>query len=162
MADTEFAPAAIRAVYDRLVLLRPDWKLALGGILGDAAHTYGYHRARAVLPPDDYSVVLPRDRKGRDWAASALDVTPEDQLVQRAITANLLRAAVKRDRRVFPVLREFFGSVDGREVTGWDLHTQSESTSDASHLWHVHLSFHRKFACRRAMLSPVADVMAGR
>src|SRR5690242_8588568 len=102
--DQEYAPASIRAVYERLCELRPHVKWQLGGILGDAAHTYGYHRARAVLPEDDYSVILRRDRGGSDWAASALDITPPDAEHQQRLTRRLARAIGARDPRLTSVV----------------------------------------------------------
>lgn len=161
MAGTEYAPAAIRAVYDRLCELRPGVEWQLGGILGDAGHTYGYHRARAVLPADDYSVTLRRDRGGPEWAASALDITPPDTQHQKRLTRRLARAIRDRDPRLTAVVREVYGSVNGFEVWGWDLATGSPQTSDDSHLWHVHLSFYRDTTARPQLLRGVADVLAG-
>jgi hypothetical protein len=72
----EYAPAAVAGVFTRLQELRPRVHWTLAGIVGDAEHIYGYHRARAVLPTDDYSVQLAADQRGPDWAASALDIKP--------------------------------------------------------------------------------------
>jgi hypothetical protein len=61
LASLEYAPRSIQAVFERLVELRPRVPWVNSGIVGDSGHTYGYHRARAVLPADDYSVTLPTD-----------------------------------------------------------------------------------------------------
>jgi hypothetical protein len=156
----EYAPASIRGVYDRLVRLHPRVDWTLSGIVGDAAHVYGYHRARAVLPPDDYSVVLPADRAGPDWAAAALDITPPDALHQRRLTMRLLRATRARDPRLTRTVREWYGSLDGVTVVGYDIPTMQPATSDDSHLSHVHLSFFRRNLGRPALLAPVADILA--
>lgn len=157
---TEFAPAAIGALFDA-VRDALDFEVELGGILGDPAHTYGYHRARAVLPPDDYSVQLPRDRVGRPWAASALDITPVHSVDMMKLTSRLCRAVARADPRLRP-LREFYGTLDGRNVYGYDLHTRAPQKADDRHLWHLHLSFHRDVSCRAARLLPIAQVLAGR
>lgn len=157
---SEFAPAAIQSIFTRLQQIDSQ-PIQLGGILGDSAHVYGYHRARAVLPDTDYSVTLPRDRGGRDWAASALDITPLHAVHVRTLTERLAAAVARGDERLRPV-REFFGTLDGSAVYGWDLHSQAASASDSSHLWHVHLSIHRDVACRTVRLLPIADVLAGR
>jgi hypothetical protein len=155
----EYAPAAIQHVFDRLCQLRPRVPWELSGIVGDASHVKGYHRARAVLPPDDYSVELKRDRGGPAWAACALDIKPPDLVHHQRLTRRLRGAVTLRDRRLSPV-REFYGSLDGESVYGWDLATGQRATSDLSHLWHIHLSFYRETVGRPALLAPVADVLA--
>lgn len=161
MTATEYAPASIAGVYERLVRLRPRVEWTLSGIIGDKAHFYGYHRARAVLPYDDYSVELPADRDGPDWAAAALDIKPPDALHQHRLTMRLLRATQARDPRLTRVVREWYGSLDGVTVTGYDIPTMQPATSDDSHLWHVHISFFRRNLARPALLAPVADILAG-
>lgn len=159
-AHREFAPYAILALFSAVQEALP-FPVQLGGVLGDQAHTYGYHRGRAALAADDYSVILPRDRGGRPWAASALDITPVDAVHVRTLTARLRAAVERRDERLHPV-REFYGTLDGQVVFGWDLHTGARRLSDASHLWHLHLSIHRDVACRVRRLLPIAEVLAGR
>lgn len=158
---TEYAPHSIQAVFDRLVALRPAVEWLNDGIVGDINHFYGYHRARAVLPSDDYSVELKADQLGPAWAAAALDIKPPDLIHQHRLTARLLRASRARDPRLTRVVREWYGSLDGVRVTGWDLHYGGPATSDSSHLWHVHISFYRQNLGRPALLAPVAEVLAG-
>lgn len=157
---TEYAPAAIRAVFDQLVAAAPRMSLELAGILGDKAHTYGYHRARAVLPRTDYSVELPVDQAGDEWAASALDIKPAHPGGMVALTRRLAVAARRRDPRITSVVREFFGTTDGVTVYGEDLYYRQSSKADRSHLWHLHISFYRQFANRSDVLAPVAEVLA--
>jgi hypothetical protein len=129
------------------------------GSLGDAGHTYGYHRARAVLPASDYSCRYALDRQGDSWAASALDISfPPD--LMKTVSARLMAACKADDPRV-AALREWFGTVDGTHVTGWDRAAGGYTSSDDSHLWHLHLSFFRKYATDAAALAPIADVIAG-
>lgn len=64
------------------------------------------------------------------------------------------------DRRLSRVVREFYGTLDGTRVFGYDLARQQFTSSDTSHLWHVHLSFYRDTNQRPALLARVADVLA--
>jgi hypothetical protein len=154
----EYAPRAIRDLADQICAAIPSAKLA--GILGDAQHGYGYHRARAVLPGDDYSVQLPEDRAGDAWAASALDISMSP-VAMRLVTGRLLASAKDVDDPRLDVCREFFGTVDGRTVVGWDTYYGTPATSDDSHLWHVHVSFLRKYANDPAAMAAVLSVITG-
>ncbi|HET8581779.1 MAG TPA: hypothetical protein VFL65_00895 [Jatrophihabitans sp.] len=156
----EHAPQALADLFNKCKAAAPSLGLKLGGILGDQAHTYGYHRARAVLPSSDYSCQLADDRAGDAWSASALDLTPTGAEAQRLITQRLIDATARKDPRLLAV-REFFGSVDGRNVTGRDVRGGYAVTSDDSHLWHVHLSIFRRYANDAAALAPIVDVVAG-
>lgn len=154
----EYAPKALYDLFDLIHAKIPSAQM--GGIRGDVAHTYGYHRARNVLPASDYSVCQSKlDREGDGWACAALDVTLGSGDVMHTVSRRLL--AAKNDPRMKPV-REFFGSIDGRNVIGWDwLRNTSTTSSDMSHLWHIHLSIHRKYADDLDALRGVAEVMAG-
>ena len=156
------APKGIEALWHRLDKLMP--AAVLSGIVGDAAHTYGYHCSRAELPRSDYSVKLPADRRGPPDAAAALDVSyPPKQM--KLVTARLVRAAKRGDPRVAR-LREFCGTLNGRQTYPWQIHPASGSEGvdswDDSHLWHVHLSMLRQYVDDGAGYPGVADVMAGR
>jgi hypothetical protein len=156
---SEYAPAAIRQLFDAIHKGIP--AATLSGIIGDRAHAYGYHRARAVLPRSDYSVQVASDTRGDGWAASALDVSlPPEHM--KLVTGRLIAAAKGRDTRLRAV-REFCGTTNGTVTHGYDLHSGRESLGewDNSHLWHVHLSIYRQFANDAAALAPIAAVMTG-
>jgi len=155
----EYAPAAIRGLYDLIKAGLPSAEMS--GIVGDTAHTYGYHRCRHVVSGGDYSRQHSLDQQGDGWAASALDVKlPPDQM--RAVTARLIGAAKAGDPRL-RALREFGATTDGVRTHGFDLSNGRESFGewDDSHLWHVHLSVYRAYANDAAALSPIAGVMVG-
>src|SRR4051794_36230012 len=130
------APDAIRAAGDRIVANVPG--AVFSGIVGDAAHVYGYHLGRDDLPADDYSVQLDLDQQGPGDAASALDISmPTDQMI--VVSHRLANAALSRDPRMRAV-REFAGTRDGRNVEAMDIaQWQVEHGWDESHLWHVHI-----------------------
>lgn len=142
----------------------------LSGIVGDVAHSFGYHlspedlRARGEYY-SDYSLETPRDRHGaveHPHAASAIDISldPKEMIIA---THRLLHAAKHHDPRVHGV-REFCGTLNGRETYPWDLYTgasEGVGSWDDSHLWHVHISFYRDAIRDYASIKGVADVLLG-
>lgn len=148
-----YAPKAIQDLFDTVKARMPSAQL--GGIYGTKP---GYHNCRAALPSSDYSVQIPPDKEGDPQAGSALDITYGRAEDQHAASKRLLNA--KQDPRT-QCLREFFGSVDGVNVCGWDFYGGYPVSSDDSHLWHIHLSFRRKFATNGPMLQDLADVITG-
>lgn len=134
----------------------------LGGIVGDVAHSFGYHLSRNDLGSGDYSVQLGRDQRGASDCASALDVTlPPDLML--TCTSRLLTAAKAGDSRLHG-LREFCGTTNGSNTHPYDLSNGQDGpldSWDSSHLWHIHLSFYRDVADNYAALAPIAHVLAG-
>jgi hypothetical protein len=128
-----------------------------GGTYGNKP---GYHNCRANLPPSDYSVQRPDDKKGDPQVGAGLDLTFPNNADERRLTQNLIDATLGDDDRVW-CLREFFGTVDGQNVTGLDVRDKRWVTSDDSHLWHIHLSWYRKEALNMAKAEDVARVMLG-
>jgi hypothetical protein len=127
---TEHAPAGITSLFNQIHAGIPAAQNA--GIVGDSAHDYGYHRGRNYCTdPDDYSCQLAEDQQGDGEAACGLDLTWTDDQWQYTVSQRLLDAA--HDSRMVPV-REFYGSVDGRQVIGWDYVGGYAVTSDDSHL----------------------------
>jgi hypothetical protein len=131
----------------------------MAGIIGDSAHTYGYHRGRNYVSSSDYSVQLSQDKKGDGEAACALDISWSKASDQYTVSQRLLNA--KNDSRCKKALREFYGSTDGNNVCGWDYQGGYAVTSDDSHLWHIHLSILRQYCNDTATLKAVADVICG-
>ncbi|MEV6526896.1 peptidoglycan-binding domain-containing protein [Longispora sp. NPDC051575] len=133
------------------------------GIVGDVAHRRegGYHISREDQPnPGNYSVQLGPDREGASNWASAVDMS----MMQRdmwLVTARLLASAKDPNDPRLDSVREFYGTLDGRTVTGWDCYNGRPSSSDSSHLWHVHISFLRKYANDAAAMAAVLSVIVG-
>lgn len=153
----EYAPKAITACFATVKRFIPSAQFS--GVLGDSSHTYGYHRSRNALPGNDYSVVQGIDRKGDGNAASALDISfPPAGM--KLVTTRLIDAARRHDPRM-QTLREFFGTVTGKTVTGLDVQTLKWVTSDPSHLWHLHCSGHRAYVNDAAAWQRVAQVICG-
>ena len=151
--------------------------LLLGGIYADKR---GYHNRRDNLPSTDYSVKLAADKRGPADKASAIDLT--FKTAQKSDFRNIAKYSTRlyngmknRDKRLFwrgdtnrPVIREFFGNIDlDRDVEGWTFSNSKTgkagpASSDSSHLWHIHISFHREFCDNWEAASGVLDVLLGR
>lgn len=126
------------------------------GVVGNAAHTSGYHLGRdriydgagPGLGDADYSVRLARDKAGLTNAASAIDLGKLNGSLAnlRAFSRDLVArcmasAAARRD------VREIIYSPDGVKVqrySGVDnlIHT-GPGNGDTSHLTHTHISWYR-------------------
>jgi hypothetical protein len=158
----EYAPKAIlgiyTAVHDALPYVRN------GGIVGDRAHGTGYHRSRNALlragRKSDYSIQAAVDKRGDGDAASALDLTPTTREQQIQISKRLMAASLAKDPRLKP-LREWFGTTNGKTVTGYSPYRGRYVSADSSHLWHIHLSIHRVYANDAAALAGIAEVIIG-
>lgn len=134
----------------------------LSGIVGDLAHQAegGYHISRQDNSPDDYSVQLPPDKLGDPTWASAIDMSmPPTQM--KLVTSRLLASAKDLNDPRLDVCREFYGTLDGITVTGWDTYYGVPATSDDSHLWHVHVSFLRAYANDPAAMNAVLSIVTG-
>ena len=127
--------------------------IVLSGIY---ANKSGYHNTRANHlrnRPNDYSIQAALDKLGPSDKAAAIDITfrsaqRSDFRIIRIYTQRMINAMRDRDERLWyagkPILREVFGNADlDREVEGWSLYRGRAATSDDSHLWHMHLSWHR-------------------
>lgn len=139
-------------------------KSALGGVY---ANKPGYHNKRKNLPHTDYSVrEFSVDRQGPDAEAAGIDWTfrdaqSGDYSTIAKYSKRLLAAGRANDPRTANI-REFFGNADNdREVEGWDYSKNEASTSDSSHLWHIHISIHRKYVNDRNTLEALLSILKG-
>jgi hypothetical protein len=135
-----YSPDAIRHVWEQVHAAIP--ATALGGIYTDKP---GYHNARANLPGSDYSVQLADDKLGDSQAGAALDITFHNTDDEIRLMKRLNTAGTSGDRRVWN-LREWIGTTDGNTVKGYDPRGGYYFNSDdLSHLWHIHISWYRKY-----------------
>ncbi|MEV4482369.1 hypothetical protein [Micromonospora coxensis] len=130
------------------------------GIVGDAAHSGGYHCGSDRVVTNDYSVVeSTRDSSGLTLDASALDVG----------LFEVSSAGRTHDLRTFSTwcvaqcvantpdsrdIREIIYSPDGRTVRRWD-RLGKRTSGDDSHLWHTHFSFFRDSTKARRDQTPL-------
>lgn len=145
-----------------------DWEnvlpsAVLSGIVGDTTHQEegGYHISREDQPSkDDYSIQLAEDREGSSNAAAAVDMnhSPAEMIL---VTNRLLASAEDAQDPRLNYTREFYGTTNGKSVQGWDTYYGKSATSDNSHLWHVHISFLRKYVNDPVAMAAVLSVIKG-
>ena len=129
----------------------------LGGIY---AFKPGYHSTRKDNKsnwPGNYSITDPQDQGGPDNLAAALDWTfPDAQQADYDLiikySKRLLDSGHDDSDSRLDWMREFYGQADkDTQVEGWDYRYAVPSTSDSSHLWHIHFSFSRDALTRENM-----------
>lgn len=158
----ESAPDALKWLGSRV---SPDLGGTLSGIVGDSAHTRGYHRGRAYVPSTDYSVKLTEDKKGSAYYACAIDMSFSASKMK--LYTQRMRAAAENNDPRFKFVREFYGTLNGTDVFG-RIHegsgdgTWRYSTSDKSHLWHIHMSILREYSNNKAIMQGILDVLMGK
>lgn len=154
------ATPAMRAFADSWENALPS--AVLSGIVGDRAHQAegGYHISREDQSSDNYSVQLAEDRAGQSNWASAVDMN-HNPAEMRLVTQRLINSADDQNDPRLNYCREFYGTVDGRTVVGRDTYYGRFADSDDSHLWHVHISFLRKYANDPAAMAAVLSVIRG-
>lgn len=118
----------------------------LGGIY---VRKTGYHASKndnLASWPGSYSVrhTLDRDRgpndKGRATDYTFTNAQRGDYSTIATHSGRLYRAGKRRDPRLMGYV-EFFGQIDSdRTVEGVNFRTGKDTTSDGTHLWHVHES----------------------
>lgn len=119
--------------------------------------------------PDNYSIRDGVNRTGPGWSkSSAFDWTFPDAQAGRfgtidKYTARLMKSALdSNDPRLDMILFEFYGNKDNdRDVDGYNELKEQKVSSDLSHLWHLHLSFIRKFANDQWGFWALYTVLAG-
>lgn len=134
----------------------------LGGIY---ANKPGYHSSRSENLrswPWSYSVRFTLDlNRGPGWAARAIDLTMSAANM-RTYTDRLVAAADRNDPRLRG-MREFYGTTDGVNVVGRirdnDTGAYRRSSSDSSHLWHIHISFWCAHCATWAAVAAVLSVL---
>ncbi|GAB7039695.1 MULTISPECIES: hypothetical protein [Catenuloplanes] len=160
----------IWSLWERFDALEPS--ALLGGIY---AAKPGYHNYRDALWSGDYSrAEVAADRQGPGDKAAALDLTMSAEAMRR-YTTRLDVAARTRDERLYiggvPIIREFIGTKDSRSVYcyvltgGWPLGVGADAGPDpgrdTTHLWHLHISFIRRFVTSQDAMNRLYSVLAG-
>jgi len=168
----EYGGAGLKALFAMIDAAIPNAVNA--GIIGNTAHTSGYHRSRNVLLAtghnSDYSIQAAADKAGPGDACSGLDISwPLDYL--KLVTGRMVDACKANDLRVY-ALREIIGTYDGVNVCGYNrVATGTGSRSKIgfvatgfgadSHLWHNHFSILREYADDIAACKAIGAVATG-
>lgn len=127
------------------------------GVVGNTAHTRGYHLGKDRIfdgsgpgvGSSDYSIQTSRDKAGLTNAASAIDLGRLDGSLGNLRTfSKWLVARCRANAAGTRDFREIIYSPDGKTVLRWDRQRGYNSAprpgeADASHLTHTHISFYR-------------------
>jgi hypothetical protein len=143
----EFQPPTLEALCEQLREFFGVGAIAIGS-KGDNNHVYGYHRSRAWILNSkyctnrNYSVSETEGNRiggNPNWLC-AIDMTlPADQLIPMC---QRLDAAVRSGQ--LEKVTEWYGNDDGdNRVDGYNNIADVVASSDASHLWHAHISLDR-------------------
>ncbi len=131
------------------------------GAAGDNNHLYGRHRSYAwddvsrYCTNPRYGTTDGRDQGGnRDWYR-ACDVGITGQALYDA--SHRIDALVRSGGA--PGIAEWFGTFDGQTVVGW--FEGRPSTSDDSHLYHLHIGFWNESADNAALMQLVYATITG-
>lgn len=135
----------------------------LGGI---CASKPGYHNKRQNLAwGSDYSVSLQIDSLGPSNVCSAIDLTIHTpaEMIKRS---NFLKSACMNIDPRTKYIREWIGTVNGSTVACYihDAETQAfrfDGSRDSSHLWHIHISFFRKWCGDPEAGRAIASILNG-
>ncbi len=169
---TSVAPAALHDIYRLIKPHLPSREIS--GIINDGNNS-GYHPSRNVLiakgRSNDYSLQAPADLRGDANLASAIDIKFND--AEMRLVSSRLRAACTPDAEGdydprIECIREFIGTVNGHDVCGYNRFRTGRPVgwypsgySDASHLWHVHISIFRDRPGDTVAMIGLAEVIAG-
>ena len=133
---------------------------------GIVASKSGYHSSRAynqAYHPYNYSIQLTLDQDGPRDAAAAVDISCTAKY-QKLYTARMIAAMDARDPRVGSV-KEIYGSVNGKAVVGRGKKSRTgkaySSSSDSSHLWHIHMSIFRSDVDDWNRIKGIIEVFTG-
>lgn len=137
------------------------------GIKGNERHLNGGHRSQEWIRNSRYctndTYTVQSGLSGNQLRyCSALDFTPAEW----GSTDNRNKMKVLTKRMVDAMkaghcdeVIEVFGTLDGRNVTGWRNDLNVVVTSDSSHLDHLHLRFDRRYCNDNAVMSKVAAIL---
>jgi len=136
----------------------------LGGIY---AYKSGYHNtvnSNKKSWPNDYSIRLALDLTQPDNKARAIDLTMDNrQMVLR--TSLLQQSALDPVDSRLRCVREFYGTLNTTSVYGLIKDNEEGpwrfASSDASHLWHIHISIFTTYVDVSAVLAGIVSVLSG-
>lgn len=158
--DAEFEPPALAAFNSHLRTHYGHTRSQTGS-KGDNRHLRGRHRSinwclnSIYCTNRAYGTVDSRDRRGNWDALRATDVGITN--VTLRTTSARLDAAVRAGQ--LPELAEWFGTINGTTVVGW--YEGRPSSSDSSHLYHLHLGYWTEHTNNAGFFTRLYDVITG-
>jgi len=129
-------------LWEQSLLIIPG--VRLGGVYANKSGYHNFVYANQANWPGNYSIRLAIDLSGDLTKARAIDLTMSTSEMTKR-TGFLRAAALHPSDDRLSCAREFYGTLNGTVVYGL-IHdgpgqNWRSSTSDSSHLWHIHISF---------------------
>lgn len=156
----EYVSAPQQAFNERLRTFYHLSALSVGS-KGDNQHLYGRHRSRSwdlnsrYCTDRRYATTATKDRVGDGNLLRASDIGISGPTHWAA--ARRLDEAVRAGK--LPCIAEWFGTFDGQTVTGW--FEGHKSSSDDSHLSHLHVGLWTQYTTDAAQLKLLGDIIIG-
>jgi hypothetical protein len=154
-----YSPKAMLRMYDQVDIHLPSMERS-----GIYANKPGFHNSRRQLIAQgrrgDYSIQAPADKDGDDDAACGWDAK-FNLADMRRVSERLMRASEAHDPRLEDKIYEWYGTLNGTRVTGYNEFRERLASSDASHLWHIHVSIHRAYSNDLRVCMGVVEVICG-
>jgi hypothetical protein len=156
----QFVPPNLQAMIERVRIFYNLGPTAVGAA-GDNNHLYGRHRSanwdRTSIYCTDrsYGTVNAKDKTGDQNWYRAIDTGIQGQTLIDASHRmdNLVRSGAA------PGVAEWFGTFDGQVVVGW--YEGHSSSSDSSHLYHLHAGLWNQYANDPVTLGLVYGAITG-
>lgn len=161
---TNPAPSVITDSMWRLWTDRPDSTWKLGGIFANKKCYHNTVENNLRNWPGGYCVRFSLDlNHGPRDKARAIDYTMSSAKM-KLYTGRLVAAADRNDPRC-KGMRDFYGTTNGSTVVGRirddDSSNYRFSSSDASHLWHIHISVWATYCDDWRVLSGILSILSG-
>lgn len=165
-----YSPQAIHNIYP--LVERHEKSAQRSGIYAFKRDYHSSRRDNLRHWPFSYSIICAADRDGDADASGAIDIKLADgpDSAMTRVTRRLFKACQDGDPRVACV-REVIGTLDGRNVDVYNRVATGNASrsrtgnigaaSDSSHLWHLHISFLRRFVDDFELMKGVAEVICG-
>lgn len=131
------------------------------GAPGDNNHLYGRHRSAnwdlqsRYCTDRAYGTTDARDHLGDQNWYRAVDIGIQGQTLHDA--CHRIDTAVRSG--LLPEVAEWFGTFDGVNVVGW--YEGHPSSSDTSHLYHMHVGFWNEYADNFQVMQRVFGIVTG-
>lgn len=134
------------------------------GDKGNNAHLNGSHRSQEWIENSRYCTNhtytvqqgLTAEQKRH---VAGCDITPRTRADMLAMSQRIDRAT--RAGQLEEIVFWYGNTNDDQRVDGWDNLRNAVASSDASHLWHLHLSFNRRVLRDLAVMRRVFAVLTG-
>jgi hypothetical protein len=139
------------------------------GTKGNERHLRGSHRSQEWILNSRYCTDERYTVQSGLTAAQARHIAGFDFTPGAWGTAENRRRMVEQSKRIIAAmkageldeLREFYGTTDGRTVTGWNNIENRPASSDSSHLDHWHAGIDRRHCANKQLMERIVRIALG-